>query len=295
MGWNKEGDPKIIRVLFDYRFLQSGQIARLTGRSGPVIRRRIREILKPLGYVKELPREMKEEAVYALGREGFRYIAQSRKCSVGDLPYSRRGTKVKPHYWRHILLINDTCIDFQLASVKQPNLELDQTIPEWWIVKPKEKKGKKKFFLWESPKDVKTGRLFSFRPDAMFLCSYPGGNRMAMFLEADMGTESVAKRIRYKFNAYRCYFDGRYYSTKCHANYMCILFVLEDVKSDIRIRTMQRLLEKMAEELEDRNAEGRASFIKYFRFTRSELVNPETILSEPIWQNYKGESKSLTG
>lgn len=83
------GDHRILDELFEHRFLQSGQLSRLTGRSSQVIRRRLRRLAEQ-EFVMPLERRPAEQAAYSLGPEGFFFIATRLGVDVAELPFSRR-------------------------------------------------------------------------------------------------------------------------------------------------------------------------------------------------------------
>ena len=290
MGFSIQGDSLILWVLFYYRFLQSGQISRLTDRSSQVIRRRISRVLEREGYVVKLERSPGEEQAYALGRAGFEFIAFQQRCDVGQLPYSRRNARVKPHFWQHTVLVNNIRIDLELALQNHPELQLVRSIPEWEMANPKAKNNHEKFVLWE--RIELDGRNLTVRPDGAFIVQYPNGVNVVFFLEADRGTESVRRQIKAKIEAYNAYYNQQLYWHRFNTSRMCVLFVLES-KTEKRIASIQKQLQQFAKDLDDPEGERNAEAVRFFRFCRSEDINPSTILEETIWSNWRNEEKRL--
>jgi len=291
-----DADKPILRDLFSYRFLQSGQLGLLRGRSSQVVRRAIRKRLVPGKYVVNMAQRFPtEEAAYTLGPEGFEFIAYEHRCSVSDLPYSKKINRVKSYFWKHTLLTNNVRIAFDLGSRTHERVHLARAVPEWEMDNPASNKKEEKFVLWERLcGEEMNGKPLSFRPDALFLI-HPQEQpdyKVAYFLESDRGTEDVAGKIREKFLAYRLYFDQLLFSKRFDARQMRCLFVLE-APTDYRIRTMQRVLADMAGKLDDPQGEGKAGFVKCFRFALVGDISESAVYDEPVWQDWKGEGRAL--
>lgn len=296
MGFNYEKDPALLLELFSHRHLQSGQLARLLDRSSQVVRRRIRKFLMPQGYVLQLPRDTTEEAAYGLGRLGFEYIAEIQDCSVEELPCPRDARRRKPHQWKHTLLCNNVRITLELALREHPDLILERTIPEWEIQNHRAKKEHERILLYELLWNGDRTKEHRFKPDLLSLIRYPSNQLVAFFHEMDRTTEAVdsyvKSSIRNKIYSYYHYYKQQLHKARFDADFMCVLFSLE-AKTHRRIRTMQQLLQQMAEELGDPKGEDEAFFMNIFRFANAADLTLETIVDGEVWQNWKGEPRSL--
>jgi hypothetical protein len=290
-------DHVFLWLLFEYRYLRSGQLAVLAGRSNQVVRRRMRA-LNSAGLVLTLKRYPMEEQAYTLGPMGYEIIAHELGTQPAALPFSKKAPRLESLYLGHTLLTNQTRISMTLATQEHAHVALHRTTPEWEMSNPAEKKDMtRKFVLWERLSEKRSPKKYvSFRPDCLFLIHRrdEGPDRcVAMFLEADRGSQSIERRIGEKYRAYFLYFQRQCYWRFFKAVGMRVLFVLEEVKTDRRIRAMQRLLQAHARLLGDPEGRDKASFVSCFRFTRSDLLNAKTALDADIWQDWKGEQLPL--
>ena len=249
-------------------------------------------------YVIALRRSPMEEQAYCLGPRGYEYIAHELGTTPAALPFSKKAPKLESLYLRHTLLTNQTRIALTLAAQDHPHVALHRTVPEWEMANPTEKKDMtKKFILWERlAEEGNSKKYISFRPDCLFLIHRrdEGADRcVAMFLEADRGTQSVARRINEKYSGYRLYFRKQGYWRFFKAVAMRIVFVLEAVKTDRRIRAMQSQLQMYARQVGDPEGQDKAAFVHTVRFTRSEALNSDTAFDACIWEDWKGESLPL--
>ncbi|MFO0570198.1 MAG: replication-relaxation family protein [Polyangiaceae bacterium] len=277
------GDGAVLSSLGVYRYLTSGQLARRHGRSSQVIRRRIREYLRPEGYVATLQRHPTEEAAYALGPKGFEYVAHELGCSIADVPAPRNVSTVRGFFWKHTVLVNDIRITFDLVTSRSSSpIAVERTIAEWEIDPTSDRKAPhyERFILSERLKG-EDGAWRHHRPDCLFLMRAKGAGAdqlVAVFLEADRNTEAM-RRIRQKLEAYMLYWRRGRFLEAFGAVAMRVLFVLDGVVDRTRIRSMQ---EQLALLTRAHGAEGLA-FRRCFRFARKRDLDEKTALGERIW------------
>ncbi len=295
------GDSLLLELIFEYRYVQSGQLKRLTGRSGQVIRRRLRR-LAAAQFVVILTRSPTEQAAYALGPLGFEWIAHQLGVAVSDLPFSRKVSqdKTASFFWKHTLLVNDVLIAFRMALEEHPDLTLLRSIQEWEMENPRARAHHRRYRLSERLEEG--GNVHAHRPDACLLLGLPrapGEMKVAVFIEADRNTQSMT-RIRKKLAAYRVYWKRQRHAAVFGAVSMRVLFVLGEVKTDRRIESMQRELEQMARPLEARG-EPAEPLTGMFRFARSSALAGD-IVHDPVWRTglgpepapfYRGASRQL--
>ncbi|MCC6898761.1 MAG: replication-relaxation family protein [Polyangiaceae bacterium] len=276
------GDAALLSALFAYRYLTSGQLARRERRSNQVIRRLIRQRLRPGGFVVNLQRSPAEEAAYALGPEGFAFVAHELGCSVADIP-ARTVSTVRGYFWKHTVLVNDIRIAFDLATADAESpVVIQRTIPEWEVVPGTHRKAPhhERFALSERFKGP-DGASYSHRPDCLFLmyARTAGPEQLvAVFLEADRNTEAM-RRIRHKYEAYFLYWSKERYANAFGAVAMRVLFVLDDVQDRQRIHSMQEELRELAR----RHGGTAEAFRRCFRFARKRDLDNTTVLAQPIW------------
>ncbi|MCA9797579.1 MAG: replication-relaxation family protein, partial [Candidatus Eremiobacteraeota bacterium] len=192
-----DGDGILLQRLYALRFATSGQLARSTGRSSQVIRRRLRKLAEA-GFTLPLARSPTEQAAYALAEGGFEWIAHQRSVSVQDLPFSRKISqgKTQSFFWRHELLVGDIVIAFEQALNDHPRLGLPRVIREWELADRRARAHHRRFVLSERF-DVQ-GRPHVHRPDACLLLEPKDagpGIHVAAFVEADRATQPMP-RIR---------------------------------------------------------------------------------------------------
>ena len=295
-------DTVLLFALFSYRYLRSGQLAKLSGRSGQVVRRRMRELIR-LGYVVSLKRIPMCEMVYALGPKGWEHVAKELDTQPSKLPYSRSTVKsAETLFLQHTLLTNDVRIAFDCALRDHDLVAMKRSVPEWELANPEAKKPAEKYVLAEDLK-LKNGskkRTIRFRPDCMFIL-YPKqqGPQYAasLFLESDRGTESVAGRIREKYFSYMIYFQRCQYWEKWKTGKMRVLFVIEDGHPATRIARMQEELRAIAIELGDPDPEeggnGKAAFVHSFRFCDASMLTEQSVIDEKIWTDWRGRDVAL--
>jgi hypothetical protein len=294
-------DTVLLFALFTYRYLRSGQLARLTGRSVQVVRRRMRELLK-LGYAVSLERQPMSELVYALGAKGWEHVAKELDTSPAKLPYSAINAKsAETIFLQHTLLTNDIRISFDLALRDHAHVSSRRAVPEWEIANPEARKAAERFALAEDMKHKINGkkRTIRFRPDALFLL-YPKAQgpqySAALFLESDRSTESVAGKIREKYFSYMLYFQLCRYWEVWKAGKMRCLFVIEGGNPNKRITKMRDELQTIAAELGDPNpveGESKAAFVYIFRFCDASLLSEQSVIDQPIWTDWRGKPIAL--
>ncbi len=268
MGVPAPGDEPLIDFLLRHRVLTSGQLSRLTGRSCPVIRRRLRRYLAgQLGLVTILDGgSAYEQQAYCLSRKGFEYVAQLEGRGVGTIPYSaKQPAGPGSLFYRHTRLTNDVWIEIE-RRMAEPGclLQLERAIPEWEMTQEPRKRGRRakhweQFVISERFADIgQPGVFHRVRPDARFII-YPVGHpelRIVADLEADRATEASqgrvmnAKLLGYWHAFLRRSFEGY------GACAMRVLFVLGNVRTERRIGSLQRAVLELAR----RNAERHRRF-----------------------------------
>ena len=275
-----QGDADLLLALFAYRYATSGQLARRSVRSTPVIRRAIRQRLKPEGFVVTLQRDPTEEAAYTLGPEGLAFIAHELKCPVSDLPFPKTSTS-RSFFWKHSMLITDIRISFDLAT-KDPASPvcIERTIGEWEVNPAARGNSPLIFERFKGP----DGATCFHRPDGLFLMrprAAGADQRVAVFLEADRNSEAIQSRIRAKYEGCYQYWIRRRFFDAFQAVAMRVLFVLDNVTDRRRICSMQEELRCFAES----KGASAEQFRRCFRFALQRDLTETTILAHPVWRD----------
>ena len=287
------GDNIFLVGLYDHRYLRSGQLALYSGRTGPVARRRMNELIR-LKLVVALNREPMHEVVYALTKKGYEYVAASLGIE-GHLAYSSSTSRsAETMYLQHTLLTNDCRLAFGQALISHPYVGLFESIPEWRIAESKARKPAQKYVLAEDFKckmgDMK--RTVRFRPDCMLvLYNKPQGvdYRAAFFIEADRSSQPY-NRIREKYLSYMVYFAERQFVKIWQSRIMRVMFVIARGNTERRIHRMQEeLLFAVKKFGSDFFAEKsqQEEFLKCFRFCSASELNAETVIDSLIWRDWR--------
>lgn len=321
MGTPATGDQDITLALLKYRVLTSGQLARLTGRSPAVIRRRLRHYLIPdLGVVMALEGgSAADQKAYALSPKGFDMMAEQLGLEPSRLPFSRKPPcgPASP-FFRHLKLSNDVAIAFSEACARPGSpVEMLLMCPEWEMdPDPKRRRSKKpweRFVISECLLDLdQPDRTHVLRPDLVLTLAprRDPQSRVAVYLEADRATVSVTSVITEKLRAY-WHLYLRHGFARYGAVTMRVLFVVGATRTEQRVQSIQRALGDFCQRHEARHEQYRAQyrqlleqrgvakekadfppiagFAACFRFARWEDLAEVDILSAPVWQDASGQ------
>lgn len=285
-------DTAVLKAVFAYRYLTSGQLARRLRRSGQVIRRAIRQRLQPGGFIVSLPRQPTEEAAYTLGAEGLAFVAHELGCPVSDVPFPRPSTS-RSFFWRHTMLVTDVRIAFDLATEDEESpIGIERTVPEWEVnpAALRTAPHHERFVLSERLKGP-DGVTYAHRPDGLFLMHAKADGaqqRIAVFLEADRNTEPM-KRIEDKLETFWLYWSRERFVDAFGAVAMRVLFVLDEVQDRRRMQSMQHALRQFARRQD--NAAAAAAFRGCFRFARKPDLDETTVLTQPIWYDAEDQPR----
>jgi hypothetical protein len=320
MGTPASGDQDLLLALLTYRVLVTSQLARLTGRSTAVIRRRLREyLIGDQSLVVALDGgSASDQKAYALSPRGFDMMAAQLGLDPSRVPFSRKPPSgpASPLF-RHLKLSNDVSIAFTLACGADSPVELVQTLPEWEMdPDPHRRRSKKpweRFVISERLEDTESReRVHVLRPDLVVLLAprVDPKARVACYLEADRATVSVNGVINEKILAYWHLFIRRgFWREEYKAAAMRVLFVVGATRTDQRVRSIQGALREFCRRHLERHECFRAqvrqatkagggtpvdlppisSFAGCFRFARWEDLCGQDILHAPVWQDSAGE------
>jgi hypothetical protein len=304
------GDESILQALLEYRVLESGQLALITGRSSAVIRRAIRRRLESEGLVLRLSGGLGDQVAYCLSRNGLELMAGLRGLELGSLPFSAKAPAGPSSLmFRHTRLTNDVLIAFRKSCAGAEPVRLLAAVPEWHMhVDPRRRRGRKswqRFALREMLEDIDEPRLVhSFRPDAMLLleASSAPEAKAAAYLEADRCTESLSGPIQEKLHAYWHFFLRRGFEQH-GAQAMRVLFVIGSARTGRRVAAMGETVLDFCRRIEPRHEAFRfrspypipliSALVSCFRFCRAEDFADADITLDPIWSTAGGEKVPL--
>lgn len=193
----QERDIEIIKLVHEYRFLNSKQIQALVQGSDQVILRRLRKLFhhgyldRPVGQIIfSNPIMGPEKMVYALGDKGADLMAEWFGIDRGKVIWKEKNREVRERYIQHTLLVSKfrACLSIALRNI--PNVSL-----LFW---QRENVQEFKEYVYDT-KGSRKKRL-TVVPDGFFGIEDAGG-RMYFFLEADRSTMTAARFLN-KMQAY---------------------------------------------------------------------------------------------
>jgi len=267
----QERDIEIIKLVHDFRFLNSHQIELLVNTSEKAILRRLQKLFHH-GFLDRPPAQIvyplkgTQKMVYALGDRGAELLAEKFGVDIAKIRWGEKNKEVKDRHIQHTLMISDfrVCLELALRNLPDANLLF------WKRENPKELKD------YVYIKDLRGGKVkASVVPDGFFGIQDPKG-KMYFFLEADQSTMTNARFLK-KMRAYWNWWkEGRH--TKRFG--IKAFRVLTITKTEKRKENLRQTTKK---------ADDRQVGSYMFWFTSEEnysIQRPESIL-EPIWQTAK--------
>jgi hypothetical protein len=269
--FNPELDPEIIKLVYDYRFANSEQIAIGLGRSNQVVLRRLQKLFHQSYLDRIDPREKRrdrsEKYAYALWQEGVTVLVNHCGIDRAKVRWERERNEVKNFFLRHTLMVSQFRACLTAALREHPEA---------------------KFLFWEreNPQELKDHvylrdgiqkKRVPIAPDGYFGIEDPGG-RMYFFLEADRSTMTDARFIN-KMRAYWHWWRQEGHKKKFGIESFRVLAITatEQRKENLRRRTKEA------------DAKQAGSGMFWFTSEKSyQLKKPETLLGE-IWQTPKDD------
>lgn len=266
-------DVKMLMAVDDYRFLSRSQLQRLFFSGLHRACRRLRQLYDHQ-YVDRLwvprtalglPDPVDEPlaitgsppALYRLGKAGVPIVARARDEDV-EAVRQRVRERPKPTIMAHDYLLNELRVQTAIAVASRPDLTL-----ELWLSGPE-------CFERYEHHDRESGRDATrvFNPDAFFRLAV-GGGVAAVFVEIDLGTESIQRRFKHKIWTYRTYVKSGQFLGKFGQKRFRIMVV---TTSERRIQNLGQVA-----------AEFKASEVFWFT-TRDQLLATEDFLRASIWR-----------
>jgi len=190
-------DLEIIKLAWDYRFLNSEQIQALVQGSEQVVLRRLQKLFhhgyldRPLSQIVfSNPLFGPQKMVYSLGDKGADLLAEEYGIDRGEISWQEKNKEVKERYIQHTLMISDfrTCLTLSLKNTPETKLLF------WQRDNPQ------KLRYHVQVRDGTQQKTLSIIPDGFFCVEDPE-SKMYFFLEADRST-MTNKRYLAKMRAY---------------------------------------------------------------------------------------------
>lgn len=205
-----ERDLRILDALGRYRYLRTGQIARLIFPNSTTVQsaRRRLKYLYHAGYVGRIqpvgstPLDQPEMA-YFLERDGAELLSNE------NLPQFARKQHVKPLFLRHALDVSEFRVNLELATQALPNVSLHRVVMDHEMKSYTENAvGKRRYRLFDEVYDPTHRRNLVVHPDMMFVLRAELADgcvfQRLFFVEIDRGTEGL-RVIHEKLVGYSLY------------------------------------------------------------------------------------------
>lgn len=192
-------DMEIIRLAYEYRFLNSRQVQGLVKGSDQVILRRLQKLFhhgyldRPVSQIVfSNPLMGHQNMVYGLGDKGADLLAVKLGIDRGNILWKEKNKEASERYIQHTLMISDfrACLTMALRDI--PNTEL----LFWKRENTEELREKHQVIIKEAGRQKRLAVV----PDGFFSMQDPGGITY-FFVEADRSTMTNA-RFQNKLKGY---------------------------------------------------------------------------------------------
>ena len=294
----QERDIKIIKLLYEHRFLSSEHFKVLIPGSNQGILRRL-NLLFHNGYLDRPPKQINpfqkgsDPMVYALGNKGADLLAQRFSIHRDKVDWTSKNRDVGGLYLEHTLLVSQfmTCLNLACANDKRVEIiqkdqilkttsTSKQTSIKWEVAVKREFKGKLRTFN------------YNIIPDNFFGLYFPNDpppNKAFFFLEADRSTMPIKRRSLFgssylkKLLGYQVSWKDNHFQKNFGFKMARVLTI---TKSEDRIENMIEACKEIDE---------RRKGLRMFLFTSIRNINlksPERILGK-IWLTPRGETVSI--
>jgi len=272
----QERDIGIIRLVYDYRFLNSDQIKLLADGSEQGISRRLKKLFhhgfldRPRSQI-VYPLAGTQKMIYALGDTGADLLAEKFGIDRGKIKWNEKNREVKDRHIQHTLMISNFRVCLERALDTLPNTHL-----LFW---QKENREELRDYAYIQDSQGRK-RQVAIVPDGFFgMKDTKPKPKMYFFLEADQSTMTNGRFL----NKMRAYWNWGM-SEKGHTRKFGIkaFRVLAIAKTEQRKENLRRIT---------KNADDARTGSFMFWFTSQQRYNtqkPESIL-DPIWQTAKDD------
>lgn len=253
-------DIKVLKAVHDYRVLSREQIQRLLFPSQNTANYRLQRLYQH-GFLDRRWRPVEYgqgmgQAIYLSTKKGANILAQHLTVSPERLHHQPTSRTVRSPFLEHTLRVNDVCIAFVLAAQRA-----SYRIERW--LREDELRAAREYVYMTTTSG--TPRQVAIIPDA-YLALRLGDRRAHFLLEIDRATETSG-RWAHRVQAYLAYIANGQYSRRFGT-------------TSLRILVITTSRERLANLLGATEAVGGGAL---FWFTTLGLVQPETVLTAPIW------------
>lgn len=276
-------DLEILRALNRYRYMRTGQIHDLLFSENGTMqsaRRRLRNLYHHRFVARAQPYvqvgKPAPEIAYFLDRKGREVLR-----SEGEVVrYWRKGAEVKYQFLEHAVAVSEFRLKLEKAVAGQDHLSLDRFIPDFEMRDQAEQfVGKKRYLLYREAVHPALRKSFVVHPDALIALSAERDGKSAsrlLFLEVDRGTQGLDK-IRDKLTGYHLAREQGLFRQFGEFSDFVVLF--------------QAPGEKRAQSIFGALSDHVAASMA--RVATASLVSCESLLTQPIWKDMRGEMRRL--
>lgn len=272
----QDADVEVLKLLYEYRFLNVFQIQALRPRGIVSLRDRLRRMFHA-GLV-DRPRAQRSylatpgPMVYALGNKGADVLAERGLLERGKVDWAKKNSEAGRPYLEHTLMVNAFRVVLTLAS---QGSGISARLVRWT-----HEGTDLHYSFWSG------GERLAIRPDGFFTLevTLAGGHGLLHFcLEADRSTES-RKRFQQKLRGYWAGRQSYQEQLGVNAPFRVLTVTLSEARRDNLVDIAREL--------------GEAGQSERFLFACESdygLENPQSILG-PIWRCPRDDSqRSLIG
>lgn len=276
-------DIEILKAINRYRYLRTNQITRLVfleNKTHQSTRRR----LKYLYHNKFLDRvvpfiqagESSGETAYFLDKEGAELLEDYEE----EVKYYPKANQAKHRFLRHALDLSEFRVNLEIALKDHPIVSLARFTADFEIKSYTQNLiGNHIFKLYNEVTHPFNKKRYVVYPDARIILKGKGEyekHQKLYYLEVDRGTESL-QRIKDKVIGYNIYRK--------------LNFFKKDGKFDKFLLLIQTNSEKRAKNIRNELTDLEGSDLTWV--TSVNKVNEKSIISEPIWEDYQLQKKSI--
>lgn len=268
-------DAEIIKLAYDYRFINSDQIKALVEGSGQTTIRRLRQLFHH-SYL-DRPRQQirftgkgPEAMIYGLANKGADVLAEEFGIDRGKIDWAKKNKEVKEIHIFHTTMISQIRAVITLAAKRTSDVEIP-----FWV-----QEGGYSDFVITSEKGRQ--EKIPIVPDGFFCLKYKG-NPFFFFLEADQSTMTNSRFFK-KLKGYWNYWKEGGHTKKYGFNNFRVLTIT-------KTKARRDNLCKAAKDADDKQKGSQLFwFVCQDQFL---LEDPQKALFEPIWKTPREEKLSL--
>lgn len=278
-----ERDVLILQALKRYRYLRTGQIARLIFPENSTVqsaRRRLKYLFHAglIGRLQPFIQigQSSGETAYFLEDKAWDFIED-----VGSTPRYGKVKNVKPQFLEHALGVSEFRLNLELAAQDHKVVQLHRFVADFELKENFENlAGKHRYRLFDEVDDPISRQTHIVYPDAMFILRGRGEKygqfQRLFFVEIDRGTEGL-RVIQDKLTGYHLYKREGIFRKYGKFESFRVLF---QAPGERRMENIRKLTEPFIDVVD-------------VWTTISDTLSDNDLLGNPVWIDAGGNSKSI--